>query len=835
MNRLVELLAPAGTKEAFLAAVENGANAVYLAGKMFGARAYASNFDEDELAAVIRHAHLKNVRVHVAVNTIVACDELPQLKQYLSFLYDAGADAVLLQDLGAVRLAKEVVPKLPLHASTQMTVHNLAGVQALEELGFSRVVLARELSIAEIRHICANTHVEIESFVHGALCVCYSGQCLMSSVIGGRSGNRGRCAQPCRLPYTLVDTEGKDVLGESAGNFLLSPRDLNTIDLIPELLDAGIDSLKIEGRMKRPEYVATIVHTYRKAIDHHLRVRSSPVDDSDRDHLAQVFNRDFTTAYMEKRQGRYMMSDRRPNNRGLLIGRVTAYDHQTHMVSVKLSRKLAVGDQVDFWVKVGGRVSTEIERLYKMHGQECTEANAGETISFVVRGKVHMNDRVFKIYDARLMDEARQSYDPERSEKIPLHAVLHAKLGEKLRLHIEDDEKNRADAESDYVVVSANNRPLTMETVQKQMGRLGTTLFSLASLSCDMDDSVMVPVSELNKVRRSAIAALEEVRIRLFQSKRSETVCLIGEASAVQTVHELDMPAPASLMVAVDDIESMKAAVAAGADGILYGGESFRGSALRPKDYDTAWDYARAFGIRIDYNTPRIVRGDEQAALIRLFESFGEKLPSALHVHHIGTAHLARERVPVILHADYSMISYNTSALEFLHSHGFGEATLSPELNGKQIEQLVKTSPIPLTVLVSGRLPLMISEYCVVGSFLGDLDTGICTMPCRRQNFYLRDRKGVDFPIMTDQFCRMHILNSKQLSLLPYVQNLLRMGVKTLRIEGRAMLAHDLRRVVEMYRNAMLRKSPVKEDDEQYLRMQEGNDITRGHYFRGIL
>ena len=181
------------------------------------------------------------------------------------------------------------------------------------------------------------------------------------------------------------------------------------------------------------------------------------------------------------------------------------------------------------------------------------------------------------------------------------------------------------------------------------------------------------------------------------------------------------------------------------------------------------------------------------------------------------------------------MISYNTSALEFLHSHGFGEATLSPELNGKQIEQLVKTSPIPLTVLVSGRLPLMISEYCVVGSFLGNLETGTCTMPCRRQNFYLRDRKGVNFPIMTDQFCRMHILNSKQLSLLPYVQNLLRMGVKTLRIEGRAMLAHDLRRVVEMYRNAMLRKSPVKEDDEQYLRMQEGNDITRGHYFRGIL
>ena len=832
---MVELLAPAGTKEAFLAAVENGANAVYLAGKMFGARAYASNFDEDELAEVIRHAHLKNVQVHVAVNTIVDSDELPQLKEYLSFLYDAGADAVLLQDLGAVRLAKQVVPRLPLHASTQMTVHNLAGVRALEELGFSRVVLARELSIAEIRHICAESRIEIESFVHGALCVCYSGQCLMSSMIGGRSGNRGRCAQPCRLPYTLVDADGKDVLGESAGNFLLSPRDLNTIELIPQLLDAGIDSLKIEGRMKRPEYVATIVHTYRKAIDHHLDRESASVDAEDRDHLAQVFNRDFTTAYMEKPQGKYMMSDRRPNNRGLLIGRVTAYDRSSHMVSVKLSGKLAIGDQVDFWVKVGGRVGVEIEHLYTARGKECREAATGDTVSFPIRGKVHVHDRVFKVYDAKLMDEARRSYDPACSERIPIRAVLYARLGEQVRLHIEDDAGNAADSESDYMVTVANNRPLTVETVQKQMGRLGTTLFSLTELVCEMDESVMVPVSELNNLRRSAVASLEEVRIRRFQQRRSETVHLTAENSAGHTIHRADIPKPAALMVAVDDLAAMKAAVTAGADGILYGGESLRGISLQPKDYAAAWDYATECGVRIDYNTPRIVRGDEQAALIRLFEGFGEKLPSALHVHHIGTAYLARDRVPAVLHADYSMISYNPSTLAFLRAYGFGEATLSPELNGKQMERLAGTSPIPLTALVSGRLPLMISEYCVLGSFLGNLDTGKCSMPCRRQDYYLRDRKGVDFPVMTDQFCRMHILNSKQLSLLPYVQQLLRMGVKTLRIEGRGIPTKELQRIVRMYRTAMQQKSPIKEEDEQYLRMQEGNDITRGHYFRGIL
>ena len=832
---MVELLAPAGTKEAFLAAVENGANAVYLAGKMFGARAYASNFDEDEMAAVIRYAHLKNVQVHVAVNTIVDSDELPRLKEYLAFLYDVGADAVLLQDLGAVRVAKKVVPQLPLHASTQMTVHNLAGVQALTELGFSRVVLARELSIAEIRHICANSSVEIETFVHGALCVCYSGQCLMSSMIGGRSGNRGRCAQPCRLPYTLVDGEGRDVLGGSAGNFLLSPRDLNAIDLIPALLDAGIDSLKIEGRMKRPEYVATIVRTYRKAIDHHLHRDSAPVDAEDLDHLAQVFNRDFTTAYMEKRQGKYMMSDRRPNNRGLLIGRVSAYDRSSHCVTVKLSRKLAIGDQVDFWVKVGGRVSAEIEHLYNAQGKECVEAAAGDAVSFVICGKVHVNDRVFKVYDVKLMDAARHSYDPAHSEKIPLRAVLHARLGEKLRLHIEDDAGNAVDSESDYVVARANNRPLTIETVQKQMGRLGTTVFSLAELSYEMNEAVMVPISELNNLRRAAIATLEDLRTQHFQKKRNETVRLAEKNSVMPTKRKMELLPPAALMAAVDDLAAMKAAVAAGADGILYGGESLRGISLQSKDYEAAWDYAQECGVRIDYNTPRIVRGGEQAALIHLFEGFGEKLPSALHIHHIGTAFLARERVPVTLHADYSMISYNPSALDFLYSYGFGEATLSPELNGRQMERLVKASPMPLTALVSGRLPLMISEYCVLGSFLGNLDTGKCTMPCRRQSFYLRDRKGVDFPVMTDQFCRMHILNSKQLSLLPYVHHLLHMGVATLRIEGRGMSVNELERIVRMYRAAMQHKGSIRDEDEQYLRMQEGNDITRGHYFRGIL
>lgn len=835
---MVELLAPAGSKESFFAAIENGANAVYLAGKMFGARAYASNFDNDTLAEVIRYAHLRNVQVHVAVNTIIDDDELSKLKAYLQFLDEAGADAVLVQDLGAAKLVRDTAPNLPLHASTQMTVHNISGVQALSELGFSRVVLSRELSLEEIRHICEKSTVEIECFVHGALCVCYSGQCLMSSMIGGRSGNRGRCAQPCRLPYSLVDKYGNDVLGDTGGKFLLSPRDLNTIDLVPELIDAGIDSLKIEGRMKRPEYVATIVRAYRKAVDHHIDCYAQPINDIDRDHLAQVFNRDFTTAYLQKRQGRHMMSDRRPNNRGLLIGRVTAYEKNTGMVTVKLSRNLSIGDQVDFWVKVGGRVSAEIASLYTNQGRRIATAEVGETVSFEVKGKVHVNDRVFKVYDSVLMETAKHSYDENTRKKIPIWAIVHVRIGKPLTLRITDDEGNEACAETSYIAVQAKNRPLTNEILKKQLDRLGTTAFIMQELSADIEDGLMMPVSELNNVRRRAIASLENKRIKQFQKqkKRGNQCGILSVSHRVSVRHRMvAWPKSAVLMAAVDHLDALKAAIDSGAGGVVYGGENYDGIHLRPEDYRRAWLYAQEHHVRIDFNTPRIVREENYEELIQLLESFRENPPDALHIHHIGAAYLAKKYISVPLHADYSMISYNSLTTEFLRAYGFSEATISPELNGKQIVHLAKNSTIPLTVLVHGRLPLMISEYCVAGSFLGGLDSGACSHPCRRNQYFLRDRKGIDFPIATDQFCRMHILNSKTLSLLPYVPQLLHAGITGLRIEGRGLSMRELRTITTSYRNAMRLPFPVKEEEETFLRCQEGMQITRGHYFRGVL
>ena len=827
---MVELLAPAGSREALVAAVENGANAIYLAGNAFGARAYASNFDREALREAIHFAHLRHVAIHVTVNTIVADEEMGPLRDYLRFLYEAGADAVLVQDLGVARVAHETVPDLPLHASTQMSVSSLEGVRALAELGFTRVVLARELSLKEIRHICAHAPVEIETFMHGALCVCYSGQCLMSSMIGGRSGNRGRCAQPCRLPYTLVDEKGQDVLGDKAGSYLLSPRDLSTIDVIPDLIEAGVSSLKIEGRMKRPEYVATVVRTYREAIDTYYAGKGYAVTQEERDDLAQIFNRDFTTAYLEGRPGKAMMSDRRPNNRGLLIGRVTAYDWDARIVTVKLSGRLGLGDQVDFWVKVGGRVTATISSLRDAEGREVEEGQAGDTVSFAIPSAVRDHDRVFKVYDARLMERAKETYAsgaPVR--RIPVAIAVRAAIGEPLTVILCDAEGHRGEGRTDFIGESARKRPLSEEIIRKQVSRLGTSVYEMKSLHCDIAGEVMVPMSEINEARRKAVEALDALRLKEIEAREHRPEPKFTDRIARPT------PKKADFLVAVDTLGKAEAALAAGADGILFGGESYEHRVIAPEEYERAWQMAREAGARIDFNTPRIVHDGQQKHAERLLAAFAAFPPDAVHVHNIAMLALVRRLTDFAIHADYSLISYNKQTLAFLKDYGASGATLSPELTAKEIRQLAKESPLPLTCIVHGRLELMVSNYCVTGSFLGGCGEGPCTQPCTRGHFALKDRKDALFPLAMDQFCHMHVLNSKVLSMMPHAMKFRAAGIETMQIEAKAMGEKEIAAIVKAYRKAMAFPEELAEAQLSWIHEQEGKDITRGHYFRGVL
>ncbi len=828
---MVELLAPAGSREAFVAAVESGADAVYLAGNMFGARAYANNFDEQELREVIHFAHLRNVHIHVTVNTIVDDQELYRLADYLRFLYEAGADAVLVQDLGVAKLVHEVAPGLPMHASTQMTVHNLAGVLALEKLGFSRVVLSRELSLKDIRHICACSHAEIEVFIHGALCVCYSGQCLMSSMIGGRSGNRGRCAQPCRLPYTLVNGKGEDMLGDTAGKYLLSPRDMNTIDLLPELIEAGVSSLKIEGRMKRPEYVAIVVDTYRQALDSYSTGRGYFVPEENKRRLAQIFNRDFTTAYLQKQPGRDMMSDRRPNNRGLLIGRVVTYDWQDKRVTVKLAGTLQPGDQVDFWVKVGGRVTATIRDMRQ--GQLAVSlAAAGDEVSFPIERAVRVHDRVFKVFDAVLMEHARTFFTagaPVR--RIPVQARVHAAVGQPLSVELTDADGYTASAVTEFIGEEARNRPLTEEVLYKQISRLGTTVFSLEKMEAVIEGSVLVPVSEINEARRHAVEQLEEKRLAPYVRAALPAADIVLSESKPTAVRQ------AQLVVSTDSLAQARIALDAGAEHILFGGESYTHELITPAQYKAVWQLVRSRGQKISFNTPRIVNEEQMNSLRQYFAAFSDFPPDEVNVHNIGMISLVKEITGLPVHVDFSLIAYNCLSIDMLRELGAASVTLSPELNFSQIARLAARSTLPMECIVHGRLELMVSEYCVAGSFLGEIGKNACARPCVKSgtHFSLRDRKEEEFPLIMDQFCHMHILNAKTLSMLPHAMKFAPMGIGRIRIEGKAAGPEELSGLVHAYREYRNLQEDLTQEQKERAAKLEGKDITRGHYFRGVL
>ncbi|WP_425061226.1 hypothetical protein SCACP_20120 [Sporomusa carbonis] len=832
---MVELLAPVGSREALVAAVESGANAVYLGGKMFGARHYAPNFTDEELAEAVRFAHLRSVRVFVTVNTLLDDSELSLLADYLRYLYEIGVDAIIVQDLGVATIAKKVAPHLPLHASTQMTVHNLEGVNFLAGLGFTRVVLARELLLTDIEYICKNTPLEIETFIHGALCISYSGQCLMSSMIGGRSGNRGRCAQPCRLPYTLVDADGNNVLSQAdAGEYLLSPKDFNTIKVLPELVNAGIASFKIEGRMKRPEYVAVVVDTYRRAIDSHLANQTEYiVSQEDMKDLAQIFNRDFTTAHLYGKNGRNMMSDRRPNNRGVRIGRVLSYQPASKTAVIKLDERVAIGDIIEFWVKVGGRVNVTITSM-TVDGNKVSEAQANTAVAIPVSSPVKVNDRVFKVFDAKLMERARAYFSrPEAVRRIPVDVTVTVSEGKPLVITMQDADGFAGQAETAFVAEKALKRPLTIDTVTKQVERLGTTIFQLNTLDCTIDGEVMVPVSEINDARRRAVEQLEAARLNRFarptlpKDKSFDSLLpqiIIGKLR--------DKP---DLVVNVDSIAKVKAAIDNGADIVMFGGECLGNRLLVEEDYRNATDYVKTHGRKIIFNTPRLMQQGQIADLYKDITIFNELDPHAISVGNIGALHMLRQVTRIPLHGDYPLNIYNSVTAKFFGDLGLASLTLSPELNFSQIEGLTAKKLVPLECVVHGYLTLMISEYCMLGSFLGGQGGGQCKKPCLRRQYWIKDRMNEVFPVATDQFCRMHILNAKELSMLPHVPRLMRAGLSRLRIEAKYSSPQEVARITKLYRQLIDQgeQHPLILEDKTDS-IEHGN-ITRGHYFRGVL
>lgn len=782
---MIELLAPAGNFDALKAAVNAGADAIYLAGENFGARAYAQNFSHENLIDAVKFAHLRGVKIHVTANTILSDDELENFADFIKFLKKINVDAILVQDLGAAKIIREIAPEIPLHASTQMTIHNLDGVKFLEKIGFSRVVLSRELSLKEIEFISKNSSIETEIFIHGAICICYSGQCLMSSLIGGRSGNRGRCAQPCRLPYKLVDKNGENLL-KNVGDYLLSPKDFNTLEILPKILQTGVNSLKIEGRMKRAEYVATVVKIYRDAIDGKISTNSQK-------NLAQIFNRDFTTAYLEKNQGKNFISDKRPNNRGVLIGRVVKIFE--NKITIKTTEKISIGDQIEIWIKVGGRVTFTVEK-FNFDGDFCNIETKN------LRG-VKIHDRAFKIFDANLDAEAKKYFNGEYQRKIFVDAKISAKINQPLTLTFTDIDGNSATSSTNFIAEIAKNRPLNFETLQKQIGRLGNSVFALRNFDVDIDENIMIPISELNEVRRIVTEKLESLRLKKFEKNIS------GVKISEKIVKKIYTQT--SIVAQVDSLEKIKIALKSGADAILFGGENFCNRIITSDELKKAVEIVHTHDKKIFLSTPRIVRENE---IDNLRKNLSAANFDTIYIHNLSTLNLLENFQHIW--TDFSTIVFNSETIKFLKNLGIEGVTLSPELNLNQIKNLAKISPLPVECIVHGNLELMISSYCAIGSFLGNIHEKICEKICRKNNFYLQDRKNILFPVVTDQFCRMHILNSKTLSMIEHRNDF--ENISRIRIDCRFMNLDEISKIIHAYKFGGA----------------EIENFTRGHYFRGV-
>ncbi len=815
--RNIELLAPAGNLESFFAAVRSGADAVYLGSQGFNARQNATNFSMEELGQVVEFAHAHDVKVYITLNTLVKNQELSQLLQALNDLVKANVDAIIVQDLGIFWLVNRYFQGLALHSSTQLTVNNTLGIEYLKKLNVEKVVVARENSISDIKSM-AKTGMALEVFIHGAMCICYSGQCLMSSMIGGRSGNRGRCAQPCRLTYTLLDSSNKELNGE-IGEHLLSPKDLNTWDILPELIEAGAVSLKIEGRMKRPEYVATVVRAYRERLD----AVDSALDDARsiqvETELKQIFNREFTHGYMHTNPGQELMSYKRPNNRGLQLGRI---DRATENgFAIRLKEDLRVGDGVEIWVSKGGRKGFEITSL-EQEGQSVEEALKDTTVNVGFGGRVFPGDRVFKTSDISLNQKAKSSYEnQDLSIYEKVEVWISGSLDKPLSMRIQTESGETVSGETEQNLQEARQHPLDEEIIRKKM-RFGNTRYRLDELHIDLGANLMIPISQLNALRRNLTDELErghqvkdvysELELEHIEKELSSKITSSKEAE--------------KLVAEVDDEYQARAALGAGADLVYIHMNRVRTSIELNPALLNEEDKKRAL-----YILPRIIRESEIAALVKNLKKLKGNCAGFI-APSIGAIELLESESLGPIYGDYALNVMNNLALRELSNRKLAGVCISPELSLS--EMLEMRGEMLLEAVVHGSMPLMTSEHCVVGAVAGDKHGHHCKMPCKQGRYSFKDRKNYIFPLLLQQDCTMQVLNARELCAIEEVHSLLAGPISRVRLLLRERTEDDIQEICKSYRKVMnsnrLDASQVKKELDEI----SPYGLTKGHYYREV-
>ncbi|MFY0542529.1 DUF3656 domain-containing U32 family peptidase [Brevibacillus sp. H7] len=793
----IELLAPAGNWECLKAAVANGANAVYFGVEKFNARARAENFHMAELPEIMSYLHMYGVKGFLTFNILVFENELQEARELIEACIDAGVDAVIVQDLGLVKLIREISPDFPIHGSTQMTITSPEAVEFTKPFHIERVVLGRENSLKEIQVIGQKAKLPMEVFVHGALCVSYSGQCLTSEMWGGRSANRGECAQACRLPYDLmVDGVEKD-MGNIA--YLLSPKDLAAIDIVPELIEAGVTSFKIEGRLKSPEYVANVVSKYRAAIDRYFAGQNPEPSQAEIRELQQSFSRGFTHGFLKGTNNKTLLDGTFPKSRGVFLGTVKKV--LKHALLVEVTSPLKRGDGIVFDAgdptqkEEGGRVYDILARGKKVDGE--VERGLYEIVmgrNDVNLQRVNVGDRVWKTNDPELNKRLRKTFETDKPYfTFPLGVHVFGRLGEKLQTTWVDEQANHAvSVQSDLPLEAALKRPLTHSLLHEQLGRLGGTLFHLDAdrLTVDLEGELILPVSELNRMRREAVEQLVYLRSKppVYQKRAVDVY------SDVPAMQQVEQPLLTALCRSLEQVE---AAAQTDVD-FLYADFEF------VKQYPDAVKLAHQYGKKIGIATMRIHMPDENGVLALIARS----KPDAILVRNTGALYYymsRRHELNIPLIGDFSLNVANHKTVGLFLECGLERVTASYDLNIQQMLDLLKHSDTSkIELVIHQHMPMFHTEHCVYCTFLSEgTDHTNCGTPCESHRISLKDRVGFSHPVRVDTGCRNTVYNAIDQSGAEYLNEFKKLGVCSYRVEFLEEEPERVQEVIRLYRQAL--------------------------------
>ncbi len=764
----VELLSPVGDWNCLKAAVQNGANSVYFGAEQFNARIFADNFQINDIKQAIHYCKIRNVKTHLTLNTLIKNSEFENAVLIAKEAYEAGIDAIIIQDLGLAKFLIKHLPDLPIHASTQMSVHNLQGALELENLGFKRVVLARELSIEEIEYICSHTNIEVETFIHGALCISYSGQCLFSSMAGGRSANRGKCAGPCRLPYELIAESSKNKIKKTIDKgYLLSPKDLCGLAFLPRLIQAGVKCFKIEGRMKSPEYVATVTRIYRKYIDMILNEEKFIIDENDVKDLMQVYNRGgFSNGHLSAKPNKELIFPEKPNNIGIYLGKIEKYQPQKGHITLTLEEPLEIGDSISVYKENSKYLVSEL----MLKNENIKSASPGTSVTIGrMKGNISVGDKVYRISSKKLSDIAENSYKNCENIKIPLNCTVTIKKDTpiKMELFTTNEISNntiyhniRLEVVSNTIPIGALKTPISVERVVKQISKTNNTPYYFKNITVLLDDGLYVPsISTLNDLRRKALEAFENEVLKKVTRKPIEISCKRDET--VTYTPTLKNP---KISLSLRNLHTNYDYTKLPKDKIdrIY----LALKLLVNKEYQEIIDYLSE-NYTVYIYMPSIIKANYKNIILNSLDAITSRfnIKGFVISNLCDFKFLEKYKNDYDFVGNYSLNVFNTYTLEEYKKLGLNCTTLSRELSFDDLKQILNTSNMDIELIVYGFLPIMATNYCFLGK------TNQCYPDCgtnckKENNYYLKDRFGFEFRIIPDNIQTVSLIfNSKILSI----------------------------------------------------------------------